>query len=192
MMHPTKLVCMGDSLTEAYLVDEASGWCSLLAKKLGIEVINSGISGDTTGGMLARFQTMVLDHQPSHVIIMGGTNDLSYDLPNNLIFSNITAMIRLARHNNILPVVGIPVPVYFDENDEENGICLGLKSLSQRMMIFQKELRQLVVEDGFPMIDFAEGMTEDLFLKDKVHPNEKGHERMMLSVLEVINDYKSC
>jgi len=184
-MQPTKLVCMGDSLTEAYLVDDSVGWCSLLSKELGIEVINSGISGDTTGGMLARFQTMVLDHKPSHVIIMGGTNDLSFNLSNQLIFSNIYAMTRLAKYNGIEPIIGIPVPVYFNGNDDTDGFYLGLKSLSERMVILQNEMRQMVIEDNFLMIDFAAGMTENLFLEDKVHPNEAGHKQMMENALKI-------
>lgn len=177
---------MGDSLTEAYLVDESVGWCSLLSKELGIEVINSGISGDTTTGMLARFKAMVIDHRPSHVIIMGGTNDLSFNLSNKLIFSNIYAMTRLAKYHGIESIIGIPVPVYFDENDDSDGFYLGLKSLSQRMIILQKEMRAMVAEDDFPMIDFSAGMTENLFLEDKVHPNEAGHKQMMENALKLL------
>ena len=70
---------MGDSLTEGYGIPQHTRWSNLLANETGLPIINSGISGDTTAGMLARFKPMVLDHQPSHVIIMGGTNDIYMD-----------------------------------------------------------------------------------------------------------------
>lgn len=67
-----KIVCIGDSLTEGYQMDLSKRWTDVLQEKLDIEIINSGICGDTTGGMLARFKEMVIDHKPTHVIIMGG------------------------------------------------------------------------------------------------------------------------
>ena len=44
-MDTMKIVCMGDSLTEGILVLPTANWPYLLSQKLGVEVINSGISG---------------------------------------------------------------------------------------------------------------------------------------------------
>ena len=97
-MGTLKIVCIGDSLTEAYGIPGTFGWTYLLSKQLPVQVINSGISGDTTAGMLARFQFMVIAHKPNFDIIMGGTNDLSLDVPDSLILSNIHSMACLAKH----------------------------------------------------------------------------------------------
>ncbi|MHA1719447.1 MAG: GDSL-type esterase/lipase family protein, partial [Promethearchaeota archaeon] len=88
-MNQTKLVCLGDSLTEGYDIDLNQRWSDLLKENFNFEIINSGISGDTTSGMLARFHQMVVIHKPSHVIIMGGTNDLSMNLGDEAILCNI-------------------------------------------------------------------------------------------------------
>ncbi|MBN2899757.1 MAG: hypothetical protein JXO44_13390, partial [Clostridia bacterium] len=96
-----KLVCLGDSLTEGYQMDLTKRWTNELHKSMGIEVINSGICGDTTNGMLARFKAMVIDHEPTHVVIMGGTNDMILDVPLVTIKSNIKAMTRYARYHGI-------------------------------------------------------------------------------------------
>ncbi len=111
-MGNTKIVCIGDSLTAGYGLEPNENWPFLLAKELKIEVINSGISGDTTSGMLARFKAMVIDHKPTHTIIMGGTNDLSLNLTDEQILSNILAMTRYARHHNIETIIGIPTPFF--------------------------------------------------------------------------------
>lgn len=39
-------------------------------------VVNAGLGGNTTGMMLARFQSDVLDADPSHIVISPGINDL--------------------------------------------------------------------------------------------------------------------
>ena len=47
-----KLICIGDSLTFGYGVRPSQRWTRLCAQETGGEIVNEGISGDTTGGML--------------------------------------------------------------------------------------------------------------------------------------------
>ncbi|HBD30306.1 MAG TPA: hypothetical protein DC027_01470 [Oscillibacter sp.] len=56
----TKLICIGDSLTFGYGVHLSQRWTRLCAQETGWELVNEGINGDTTGGMLARMQGGVL------------------------------------------------------------------------------------------------------------------------------------
>ncbi|MGD8961070.1 MAG: GDSL-type esterase/lipase family protein [Desulfobacterales bacterium] len=70
------LICHGDSLIEASDLDGPSTWPSRVARRLKINVINSGIGGDTTGGLLGRFYPEVVQQDADAVLIMGGTNDL--------------------------------------------------------------------------------------------------------------------
>lgn len=76
-----KLVCLGDSLTYGYKVKPSETWPSLVKQKLNIEVLNKGINGDTTMGMLGRYNFDVRSESPSHVILMGGGNDLIWECP---------------------------------------------------------------------------------------------------------------
>ena len=77
-----KLSCMGDSITNGHGLDSKLRWTSLLASRLDIEVSNHGVSGDTTGGMVGRFDYMLRSEQPKYVFIMGGTNDLNFGFKN--------------------------------------------------------------------------------------------------------------
>ena len=70
-----KLICIGDSLTFGYGVRPSQRWTRLCAQETGWEIVNEGISGDTTGGMLARFSADVLPERPDAVLMMGGAND---------------------------------------------------------------------------------------------------------------------
>lgn len=51
-----KLICIGDSLTFGYGVHLSQRWTRLCAQETGWELVNEGINGDTTGGMLTRMQ----------------------------------------------------------------------------------------------------------------------------------------
>lgn len=102
-----KYICIGDSLTYGYGVSRSEVWTKLLSDKYQIEVINKGINGDTTAGMLARFQNDVVAYKPSHVIIMGGTNDFIMGSSLAMVRVNISTMVHQAMSYNIIPVIGI-------------------------------------------------------------------------------------
>lgn len=178
-MKPMKIVCLGDSLTEGYGVETQERWSYLLEKELPFKFVNEGISGDTTGGMLARFESDVIAHAPSHLIIMGGTNDLSFNLSDGMIISNILAMTRRARHHEIEAIIGIPTPFHEEMSTFSDDQFLNGQSFSQRVSEFQRQLKIFAKEDGLPIIDFSQGMEPSLFLADGVHPSAEGHLQMM-------------
>jgi acyl-CoA thioesterase I len=55
-----KIVCIGDSLTEGLGVDKQKSWPIILGELGKMVVINKGISGDTTSGMVSRFYQDVI------------------------------------------------------------------------------------------------------------------------------------
>ena len=176
---------MGDSLTEGYGIEASKRWTDILASEIGIKVINSGISGDTTTGMLARFGSMVIDLAPTHCIIMGGTNDVSHGLQTELILSNIRVMTRRARHHGIKSIIGLPTPILADEQ-LLGSMYAPMLEFAHLMEVFTARLRQFAEEDGQPLIDFGQGMIQEHFLPDGVHPNEQGHTLMARNAQTVI------
>ena len=108
-MKNIKIVCIGDSLTYGFGISRRETWTSLSAQKDGLEIINKGINGDTTGGMLSRFNEDVISQKPDLAFIMGGGNDIIMDAPMGVIRSNITAMVHQSYASGITPVLGIPV-----------------------------------------------------------------------------------
>ena len=60
-----KIMCMGDSITYGNgLTDLSDRWSDIVAARTGHTLVNLGIGGDTTGGMLARCQTQVFAKDP--------------------------------------------------------------------------------------------------------------------------------
>lgn len=97
-----KLICIGDSLTFGYGVHLSQRWTQLCAQETGWELVNEGINGDTTGGMLARMQGGVLAElregglgaDRPYVLLMGGSNDVFYSGSDAAARGNMGAMIH--------------------------------------------------------------------------------------------------
>lgn len=179
-----KLSCMGDSLTNGHGLAPEQGWTTILSSKLKIEVTNHGVSGDTTGGMLGRFDYMLRSEKPSHVLIMGGTNDLSFGLPDSLILSNIKTMTRQARHLGIPFIIGVPSTYY--PSGEAKLYELNIDEFVLRLNEYQNRLKQFVEVDQCPFIDFSYGLDRTDFLEDGIHPNESGQIIMAERAIQVI------
>src|SRR5919112_3571761 len=73
------VVGLGDSIT-----DDSQSWLEILRDLLnerrpadGIELVNAGISGDTTSGLLGRFLD-ILESDPTWIFVLIGTNDVAF------------------------------------------------------------------------------------------------------------------
>ena len=67
-----KLICIGDSLTFGYGVRPSQRWTRLCAQETGWEIVNEGISGDTTGGMLVRLRALLAERPLDAVALFIG------------------------------------------------------------------------------------------------------------------------
>ena len=167
-----KIVAIGDSITEGYPFSNHDSWVEHLAQELKCEVLNQGICGDFTSGMLNRFQRDVLDHAPTHVIILGGANDAYEKLPLKSISTNFKAMADSCRQNGITPIFGLPTPSLLLEEEE---------FLSE----YRNWMLSYVVEKGIHVVDFYSpflnrikaGQGAQLFV-DEVHPSIEGYALM--------------
>ncbi len=99
--HTTVLV-LGDSISAAYGMQREQGWVQLLQDRLsamgpGYRVVNASISGDTTGGGLARLPASLKTHDPDLVIIELGGNDGLRGYPIANIRANLQRLVELSR-----------------------------------------------------------------------------------------------
>ncbi len=70
------IIAFGDSLTAGVGASSNQDYVSQLERKLGVSIINEGVSGDTTEEAADRLRTDVLDRDPSVVIVWLGGNDI--------------------------------------------------------------------------------------------------------------------
>ena len=93
------LVFLGDSITQ--------GWGNDMGGSFpGVPVVNRGISGDTTRGMLIRLRQDVLALNPTGVVLLMGTNDLEENAEPETIAGNVKLILaELKKHDPKMPVI---------------------------------------------------------------------------------------
>ncbi len=167
-----RIVAIGDSITYGFPYLPQLSWVNLAGQTLGVTILNKGINGDTTAGMLARFNSDVLNYAPSHVIIMGGTNDAFAGVEAEEVSHNMAGMVNKASLNGIVPVVGIPVPCIYPQDESI-------------LALYRTDMRQYAAEGSLPVIDFyayflehGSGRIKAELYADIVHPNEEGYRAM--------------
>lgn len=101
----TTIVCFGDSLTEGVGASEGSDYPSLLADAVDMEVINAGVSGDTTRDALARIEEDVLAYNPRIVIVQFGGNDFLRGLHKDETFNNMDKIVERIQEKGAMVVL---------------------------------------------------------------------------------------
>ena len=190
-----KIVCHGDSLTEAADLEKGYVWTTLLENRLNLEIINSGIGGDTSGGLLGRFYPDAIQHQPDMIIIMAGTNDLWWDLEINTIQANIYAMACQARYHNIIPLVGLPLPILTARARKQDFMApaAGYANFDKKLSNLINALAHSAQESDIACIDFYHcffdkkgKISPRLYLEDGLHPNAEGNKIMAARAVECL------
>ena len=189
------IVCHGDSLTEGSDLNPGYTWPLLVENQVKVKIINSGIGGDTSGGMLGRFYQDVVRHNPEMVLIMGGTNDLWWDLDINLIQANIFAMTSQAEFHNIAPVVALPLPLYIENIRQQKMMAPigGWDNCIRKLARLVEALAASAGESDIACLDFYHLFLDDTgevqgnnFLEDGLHPNKDGHLLMAAQAAELL------
>lgn len=162
--HTTVLV-LGDSISAAYGIQRDEGWVHLLEDRLaridsGYRVVNASISGDTTGGGLARLPAALKTHDPALVIIELGGNDGLRGYPVTSIRKNLEQLVELAvTGGREVLLVGMQIPPNYGH---------------RYTRAFQNLFEEVAAERGVAVVPaFLEevGVQPGLMQADGIHPN---------------------
>ena len=174
-----RIVAFGDSLTAGLGVDPDEAYPSQLARWLRergftYEVINAGVSGDTSAGGLRRVG-WILKNQPRLVIVELGANDGLRGQPLQETYKNLYAIIETLKAKGVVVVLaGMRIPLnYGDEYTQE----------------FTDLFVRLAQEQDVPLIPFfLEGVAthRELNQGDGLHPNAKGYSVVVQNVGRVL------
>ncbi|MDB9813123.1 arylesterase [Gammaproteobacteria bacterium] len=163
------IVILGDSLSAGYGVNIDSSWPSLLEKSiknnnLDFQVINAGISGDTTSGGLFRLPKLLSRHKPKIVVLeLGGNDGLRGMSLKKVVRKNLKAMIEMVHTSGgIAVLIGVELPPNYGKMYTSN---------------FQQIFVDLASEYNLILINGSiKDMTEmGLMQSDGIHPNQDGH-----------------
>lgn len=170
---PLRLLVLGDSLAAGYGLPQDQGFvpqlqAALAARGRAVQVLNAGVSGDTTAGGLARLDWALAD-RPQAVILELGGNDGLRALPPAASRTNLAAILDRLRSR------GIPVLLAGMLAPPNLGAAYGAEFAA----VFQGLAREYPDTIFYPF--FLEGVAGDAGLNqpDGIHPNGQG-------VLEIV------
>ena len=162
-----KLMVYGDSLVAGYGLDAGLGFPEQLQSALtdsgrDIQVLNAGVSGDTTAGGLARLDWALADRPDAVIIVLGG-NDLLRGLNPEQTRANLQAMLSRLRTDRIAVLLcGMLAPVNLGPD------------YRQQFDAIYPELAAEFDIDLYPFFLDGVALDPDLNLPDGLHPNPQG------------------
>lgn len=178
------IVCVGDSLTAGFGIAIEESYPGQLAKKiaaagLGFQVINAGVSGETSSGTLSRIN-WILTLKPDIVILEIGANDGLRGIAPLLIKKNISEIISRLQEKKVIIILA------------------GMQMVKNLGPAYTKAFNSIYVEIAQAagvlfMPFFLEGVAADpaLNIGDGIHPNPEGYaivvDNLFPYVMQAIN-----
>ncbi len=162
---PSSILILGDSLSASFGLKENQGWVyqlnqTLLKQNAPYTLVNASISGETTGGALARFPDILAKQKVDYLLIELGGNDGLRGFPPKLIKNNLLQIIALAQQKNIkvlLMTIKIP-PNYGDRYSQ----------------LFNQIFVEVAKQREIPLLPFfmeTIAIKPELMQTDGIHPN---------------------
>jgi lysophospholipase L1-like esterase len=163
----TKVVALGDSLTAPHGVQPQEAWPMLLGQKTGWQVINGGVSGNTSADALTRLPALLEEHQPQLVLITLGGNDMLRKQPAGQTIANLERMIDMARSK------GAKVVLLATPKPSLAGAVFNSLSPPEFYAEIAKDKKVPMIEDAIPKV-----LSDTTLKGDQIHPNAAGHARL--------------
>ena len=182
-----RIVAFGDSLTIGLGLLEQEAYPALLQNKINeagyqFEVVNAGVSGDTSAGGLRRLD-WALEGNVKVLIVAFGGNDGLRGLPVPQMKENLSQIIDKARERSIVIILaGMEAPPNFGQ-EYATGFRQAFRdvALNKRVLFIPFLLNNVA---GKPELNQADG----------IHPNQQGTQIVadtVWSVLEPLLDQMS-
>ena len=166
-----RVVALGDSLTAGLGIPREQAYPSLLQQKLGekgyvFEVVNAGVSGDTSADGLRR-TNWALEGDVRLLILALGANDGLRGLPADQMKKNLKGIIDRARQRGIpVLLVGMEAPPNYGE-----------QYAAQFRQVFQDLARENTIVFVPFLLEGVAGVME-LNQPDGIHPTAAGAARI--------------
>ena len=177
-----RLMVFGDSLVAGYGLPAEQGFTSQLQDRLSangfrIEILNAGVSGDTSAGGAARLD-WALSEQPDYVMIVLGGNDLLRGLDPGATRQNLDQIIaRLAALNIKTFLCGMLAP-----------LNLG-PEYSREFNPIYPELAQKYDLAFYPFFLENVALVPALNQRDGLHPNADGVAKIIDGIMPVLSRF---
>lgn len=174
---PVTVLALGDSLTQGYGLPEQDGLVAQMQKWLedqGVEaeLINAGVSGDTTAGGAARVEWSLTPEVDAMIVTLGG-NDLLRGIDPAVSRRNIEAILQVAEAKGVeVLLVGLKAPGNYG-TEYKAAFDAIYSELSEAY-------DTLYAPDFFAGLGGGDPATLQTWIQaDGIHPNASGVERIV-------------
>lgn len=163
-----KVMFLGNSITEG------GDWKRLLKDST---IVNRGISGDITFGVLNRLED-ITKWKPSKLFILIGINDLSKRIPDEVILENIFTMVRSIKSAS--PKTTIYVQSILPVNKTFKNFPPRY-DVDEHVVQINTQLKKIATRFGYTFVDLysefkdAEGKLEARYSTDGLHLGSAGY-----------------
>ena len=163
-----RIVCIGDSITAGQYLPPEQAWPQQLAALTGYEVLNAGVSNETTRNGLERFPRDVQERNPDVVIIQFGLNDCNRWATDRYLLRVLPASYR---ENLIEMVTRVRT---FDAEPIISDLTPTFKSVRHRLdSDYYREIASFVAGDFD--VEFIRNPITSQHLLDAMHLTAEGH-----------------
>ena len=178
-----RVIVLGDSLTAGLGISAELNYPSLLQETFSqqgqpIEIINAGVSGDTTAGGLRRLDWL-LKQDPDLLVVELGANDGMRGVPIDNVKENLATIIERIQERQIdVLLVGMQIPTNYG------------REYTQR---FKEMYPELAKKYQIAMVPFLlEGVAgeRELNQADGIHPTANGHRIIAKTVFPFLQQWR--
>lgn len=175
-----KIIALGDSLTAGFGLAEKESYPYLLQEKLkadgyDYEVVNAGVSGDTSLGGLERADWVLEQDNAKILILELGANDLLRGVPVVQMKRNLDQIIRKAKAKNLkILLCGMLAPPTMGP-EYQKGFLTAFPDLATEHKI-----------DFLPFLLEGVAMKKEMNQADGIHPNAEGEKVMTENVYKAL------
>ena len=201
-----RIACLGDSITQ--FGDGPTGYVGLIRAYLTqvmapqpMEVLNAGVSGNTSNDELGRLTRDVLDKKPDLVTVSVGVNDVWHGFdgthpqgggPGGVALptyrANVEKMVTAMQGQGIVVVILSPTVIGEDLNDPRNVPVPSYVAVLQDIARTHKCLYVDLQTSFQTYLDLyrTTGHTDNLLTGDGVHMNDWGNRVMAARILSAL------
>jgi acyl-CoA hydrolase len=169
------VLALGDSLTSGVGASADTAYPAVLQQLTGWQVVNGGVSGDTTAQALSRLPVLLQEHQPALVIVSIGGNDFLRQMSAAAAKDTLREISRTARAAGAqVLLVGVP---------QVSLLAAGTGSLKDHPLYAElaEELKLPLHADGWAAV-----LSNPSLRADSVHANAQGYRQFAEGLVQAL------
>jgi acyl-CoA thioesterase-1 len=175
-----RVLFLGDSLSAGLHLPAQQAFPALLAQRLGdeglpIQLVNAGVSGDTTAGGLARLDWL-LRQEPDLVVVELGGNDGLRGVRADALEENLRGIVQRCKGaGSAVLLLGMKLPPNYGEAYTTE---------------FEAAFEKVASEESVEFIPFfleGVGGVPAMTMEDGLHPTAQGHQRLQENLYPVLS-----